>query len=143
MFYCFNTNACYIYQQRGIFWTFVCRSQSRPQNPRCPAEIGERGLWERDCAGLCIRRTLIACLFLCEPSLVAKDYKLNLRFLPKHSRMFTSGFTYAWVQKISILAPQKGLEIPRRRGVSMTQKFKAIIKKRLDAEDHATKNKTT
>ena len=31
-----------------------------------------------------------------------------------------------WFQKISILPPQKGLEIPGRRGVSKSQKFKAI-----------------
>ena len=39
-----------------------------------------------------------------------------------------------WFQKISILPPQKGLEIPGRRGpgVSKTQKFKAMYEAKLE-----------
>ena len=35
-------------------------------------------------------------------------------------------------QTISILPPQKGLEIPGRRGVSKTQKFKAMYEAKLE-----------
>ena len=37
-----------------------------------------------------------------------------------------------WFQKISILPPQKGLEIPGSRGVSKTQKFKAMYEAKLE-----------
>ena len=37
-----------------------------------------------------------------------------------------------WFQKISILPPQKGLEIPGRRGVSKTQKFKGMYEAKLE-----------
>ena len=37
-----------------------------------------------------------------------------------------------WFQKISILPPQEGLEIPGRRGVSKTQKFKAMYEAKLE-----------
>ena len=33
-----------------------------------------------------------------------------------------------WFQKISVLHPQKGLEIPWRSGVSRSQKFKAMYR---------------
>ena len=41
-------------------------------------------------------------------------------------------FCNVWFQKISILPPQKGLEFPGRRGVSKTQKFKAMYKAKLE-----------
>ena len=37
-----------------------------------------------------------------------------------------------WFQKISILPPQKGLEIPGRRGVLKSQKFKAMYEAKLE-----------
>ena len=37
-----------------------------------------------------------------------------------------------WFQKISILPPQKGLEIPGRRGGSKTQKFKGMYEAKLE-----------
>ena len=37
-----------------------------------------------------------------------------------------------WFQKISILPPQKGLEILGRRGVSKTPKFKAMYEAKLE-----------
>ena len=37
-----------------------------------------------------------------------------------------------WFQKISILPPQKGLEIPGRRGVSKSQKFEAMYEAKLE-----------
>ena len=37
-----------------------------------------------------------------------------------------------WFQKISILPPQKGLEIPGRWGVSKTQKFKGMYEAKLE-----------
>ena len=40
--------------------------------------------------------------------------------------------TNVWFQKISILPPQKGLEIPGRRGVSKSQKFKAMYEAKLE-----------
>ena len=49
--------------------------------------------------------------------------------------MKTDANHIVWFQKISILPPQKGLEIPGRRGgggVSKTQKFKAIYEAKLE-----------
>ena len=43
-----------------------------------------------------------------------------------------TNFLIVWSQKISILPPQKGLEIPGRRGVSKTQKFKAMYEAKLE-----------
>ena len=37
-----------------------------------------------------------------------------------------------WFQKISILPPQKGLEILGTRGVSKSQKFKAMLEAKLE-----------
>ena len=37
-----------------------------------------------------------------------------------------------WFQKISILLPQKGLEIPGRRGVSKSQKFKGMYEAKVE-----------
>ena len=37
-----------------------------------------------------------------------------------------------WFQKISILPPQKGLEIPGRRGVSKSQIFEAMYEAKLE-----------
>ena len=41
-------------------------------------------------------------------------------------------FHNVWFQKISILPPQKGLEIPGRRGVSKTHKFKRMYEAKLE-----------
>ena len=43
-----------------------------------------------------------------------------------------SGCNNVWFQKISILPPQKGLEIPGRRGVLKSQKFKAMYEAKLE-----------
>ena len=47
-------------------------------------------------------------------------------------KAFHEFFLNVWFQKISILPPQKGLEIPGRRGVSKTQKFKAMYGAKLE-----------
>ena len=43
-----------------------------------------------------------------------------------------SVFNIVWLQKISILPPQKGLEIPGRRGLSKSEKFKAMYEAKLE-----------
>ena len=48
------------------------------------------------------------------------------------ARCLTFQNKIVWFQKISILPPQKGLEIPGRRGVSKSPKFKAMYEAKLE-----------